>query len=142
MLNTQGKAGLEETHPVCRLKSRHLVVHCIQNAVVFGHHFMHSLGRVQRWHVARLAPTQSSGKSRERVGERAGRLPRVWKLEWSRVWLPGGVQVNADVSRCREGVDISLLNVRALGLRPPPVGQVHQLPCEKRAAIASSSRKR
>ena len=89
-----------------------------------------------------VAPTQSSGKSRERVGERAGRLPRVWKLEWSQVWLPGGVQFDADVSRCREGVDIPLLNVRALGLRQPPVGQVQQLPCEKRAAVASSSRKR
>ena len=76
MLNTQGKAG-----PICRRESRHLVIQCLQNAVFFGHHFMHSLGRVQRWHVARLAPAESSGRSREKVGEKAGQLPKVWKLE-------------------------------------------------------------
>ena len=82
---------------------------------------MHSLSRVQRWHVARLAPAQSSGKSCEKVSERAGQLPRVWKLEWSEVWVPGGVQFNANTSRCRKG------------FRQPPVGQVQQLQSEKRA---------
>ena len=69
----------KQTHPVCRRESRHLAIQRIQNVVFFGHHFVHSLGCVQRCHVARLAPSQSSGKSREKVGERAGRLPRVWK---------------------------------------------------------------
>ena len=51
MLNIQGEAGLEETHPVCWRENRHLVVQSVQNAVFFGHHFMHNLGWVQRWHV-------------------------------------------------------------------------------------------
>ena len=97
---------------------------------------MHSLSRMQRWHVARLAPAQNSGKSREKVSKGAGRLPRVWKLEWSRVWVPGGVQHNANISRCRQGVDVALLNVGALGLRPPPAGQVQQLQSEERAVEA------
>ena len=41
----------------------------------FGHNCMHSLSRVQRRHVARFSPAQKSGKSREKVSERAGRLP-------------------------------------------------------------------
>ena len=49
--------------------------------------------------VARLAPAQNSGKNREKVSERAGQLPRVWKLEWSRIWVRGGVQFNANFSR-------------------------------------------
>ena len=81
MLNTQGDASLEETHPVGRRESRHLVVQCTQNAVSFGHHFVHSLGRVQRWRVARLAPAHSSGNSREKVSEGAGWLPRVMEAE-------------------------------------------------------------
>ena len=56
---------------------------------------MHSLSRVQRWHVARLAPAQSSGKSREEVSERAGRLLGIWKLKWGRIRVPGGVQFKA-----------------------------------------------
>ena len=47
--------------------------------------------------------------------------------------VPGGVQFYVNISRCRKGEDI-LLDVGALGLRPPPVvGQVQQLQCEKRA---------
>ena len=39
----------------------------------FDHNFVHSLSRVQRWHVARLALAQRGGNSRERsVRERAG----------------------------------------------------------------------
>ena len=96
---------------------------------------MHSLSRVQRWHVARLAPAQSSGKSREKVSEKAGRLPRVWKLECSRVWVPGGVQFNANIRRCRKGVDISLLNSDS---DHPRVGQVQQLQSEKAGSGAAS----
>ena len=66
-LDTQRKAGLEETHPVCRRECRQLEVYSIQNAVFSDHNFVHSLSRVQRWHVARLAPAQSGGKSREEV---------------------------------------------------------------------------
>ena len=95
---------------------------------------MHSLSSVQRRHVVRLAPAQNSGKSCEKVSERAGRPPRVWKLEWSRFRVPGGVQFNADVSPCRQGIDITLLNVGALGFPPPPVSQVQQLLTEERAA--------
>ena len=134
-LDIQGQAGLEETHPVCRRENRHLVVQSVQNAVFFGNHFMHNLGCVKRWHVVRLAPAQSIGESREKVGKRTGRLPRllrIWPQGWSLVWVPGGVQFNANVSRCRKGEDISLLNVGALGLRPTPVGEVQQLQCEKR----------
>ena len=42
-----------------------LAVRSVQNAVFFGHHFMHGLGCVQRWHVARLALAERSGESRE-----------------------------------------------------------------------------
>ena len=55
-------------------KSGCLVVHWIQDAVFFGHNFTHSLSRVQKWHVARLAPAQNSDKSRGKVSERAGQL--------------------------------------------------------------------
>ena len=51
----------------------------------------------------------------------------VWKLKWSRVRVPGGVQFNANVSRCSKEVDIALLNVGTTSFRPPPVGQVQQL---------------
>ena len=44
------------------------VIQSFQNVVFFGHHFTHGLGRMQRWHVAKLAPAQCSGKSREEVG--------------------------------------------------------------------------
>ena len=37
---------------------------------------------------------------------------------------------------------VSLLNVGALGHRPPPVGQVQQLQCEKRAVGAASQPQR
>ena len=43
------------------------------------------------------------------------------------------MQFNANASRCRNGVDIRLVNVGALGLRLTPVGGVQQLQCEKRA---------
>ena len=84
----KGKAGLEETHPVCRRESRHLAVLGIQNAVFFGHHFTYSLGRVQSgtlrgWRLPRVAARAV------RRSVRAAQLPRVWKLEWSRVWVPG-----------------------------------------------------
>ena len=36
-----GEAGLKETHPVCRRGDRHLVVQSVQNAVFFGHNFIH-----------------------------------------------------------------------------------------------------
>ena len=88
---------------------------------------------MQRRHVVRLAPAQNSGKSREKVDEGAGRLLTVWKLEWSRIRVPGGVQFDASVNRCRKGVDITHLNVGALSFRPPPVGQVQQLLREERA---------
>ena len=75
------------------------------------------------------------------------RLLRIWPQEWSRVWVPGGVQFDANVSRCRKGEDISLLNAGALVLRPTPVGEVQHLECDKRAVsgkstVASRSRKR
>ena len=79
----------------------------------FGHHFVHSLSRVHRWHVATWAPAQSSGKSREKVGERAGRR-------------------SGPVSRGRKEVDITVINVRVFSFRPPPVGQVKQLMREER----------
>ena len=71
--------------------------------------------------------SRKSGSQRD-----APSLP-VWKLEWSRVWVPGGMEFNATKSRCRKGVDIPLLNVGAFGFRPPPVGQVQQLQSEKRS---------
>ena len=118
-----GEASLQETHPVCRRVGH-------QDARLFGHNFTHSLSRVQRWHVARLAPAKNSSESREKVGDGAGRLPGVWKLGRSQVWLSGKVQLNANTSLCRQG---AVLNVGALGFRPPPVGQVQQLQSEERA---------
>ena len=56
---------------------------------------MHSLSRVQRRHVVRLSPGQKSSKSREKVSNGAGGLPRVWGLRWCRFRVPGGVQPNA-----------------------------------------------
>ena len=46
--------------------------------------------------------------------------------------MPGGVQFDANVSRCCQGVYITIHNVGALSSRPPPVGQVQQLPREER----------
>ena len=47
--------------------------------------------------------------------------------------MPGGMQFNTKRSHYRKGEDILLLNVGALGLRPPAVSQVQQLQCEMRA---------
>ena len=85
-------------------------------------------GTLRFWRL----PAQSTGESREEVVERVGWLLRIWPQEQSRVSAPGGVQFNAHVSHCRKGVDITLLNVGALGLRPTPVGEVQRLQCEKR----------
>ena len=54
---------------------------------------MHSLSRVHRWHVATLAPAQNGGKSREKVREKEGRLPRVWKLNGAGSVYLAGVQL-------------------------------------------------
>ena len=86
-------------------------------------HAQPTSGTLRLWRL----PAQSTGESREEVGERVGWLLRIWPQEWSRVWVPGGVQFSANVSRCRKGVDIPLLNVRAT-----PVGEFQQLQCEKR----------
>ena len=64
MLNTQGEASLEVTPSLLACKSP------LQDAVFFGHNIMHCLSRMQRWHIARLAPDQNSCKSREKVKER------------------------------------------------------------------------
>ena len=50
------------------------------------------------------------------------------------------MQFSANVSRCREGEDIPLLNVWALGLRPTPLSQVEQLQSVKRAVGRQVSR--
>ena len=120
MLNPQEKASLEETH---------------QDAVFFGHNFMHSMSRMQRRHVVSLAGRMS----REKVSKGAGRLQGVWKLTWGRARVPGGVQFNANTSRCRQGIDITLINVGALSFRPPPVGQVQQLLREERTVVRQIS---
>ena len=83
---------------------------------------------------AEVARPIIAGKSHKKVSEKAGRLPKVWKLKWRRVWVPGGVQFLVNTSRGRMGVDTLLLNVGALEFRPPPVGQAQQLQSEKRAA--------
>ena len=67
----------------------------------------------------RLPPTQNSIVSGEKVGEGAGRLLEIWNLKWGRIRVPGGVQFNADVSRCRQGINVTLIDVGALSFRPP-----------------------
>ena len=95
---------------------------------------MHSLSRMQRRNVVRLAPAQNSSESREKISEGAGRLSGIWKLKWDRDRVSGGVQFNADFSRCRQGIDITLIDVGTLSFTPPPVGQVQQLLREERTA--------
>ena len=56
-------------------------------------------GTLRGWRLPRAAASAVT------ASERAGRLPRVWKLKWSRE--PGGVQFNANISRCRQGVGIA-----------------------------------
>ena len=64
---------------------------------------------------------------------KGGRLLEIWKLKWGQVRVSGGVQFNAEKSRCRQGIDITLIDVGALSFRPPPAGQVQQLLREERA---------
>ena len=66
--------------------------------------------------VVRLTPAKKSSESREKVGEVAGLLPGIWELTWSRFRVSCGVQFNADVSRCRKGIDIVDVDVGALSI--------------------------
>ena len=112
MLDPQREANLQETHTVCRRVGHQLVIHRLQDAIFFGHNFMHSVSRTQRRNVVRLAPARNSSECREKVGEGAGCLPGIWKVKWSRIRASGGVQFNANVNRGRKGVDIVDVDVR------------------------------
>ena len=60
------EAGLDETHPVCRRENRpSRSLECPECGILRTPLYMHNQGCVQRWHVVRLAPAQSSGESRE-----------------------------------------------------------------------------
>ena len=64
---------------------------------------------------------QESGNNCEKVGQGAGWLQRVWKLEWSRSWTPLRVQLHVNVNcRCEE-VDILYVNVGISSLCPRSV---------------------
>ena len=76
---------------------------------------MHSLSRMHRRDVVRLAPAKSrqARDVRRSVRERAGcRGSGSWNGAGSGV--PGGVQFNADESRRRRGTDITHIDVGVL----------------------------
>ena len=61
--------------------------------IFFGHNFMDFPSRAQRRKVVRLAPAKNGSDTGEKVDEGAGRLPGIWKLEWSRIKVLCGVAV-------------------------------------------------
>ena len=80
----------------------------------------------------RRAPGEESGDSCEKVGQRAGWLQRVWELEWGRIWIPRGMQLDVNVDCGCEVEDIVDVNVGICSLCPPPVSQVQKLLGEER----------
>ena len=107
MLDSQGEASLEETHPVCRRVGR--------RSLTPGCDILRPQLHAQSGPTAvRLAPATNGSESREKVGEGAGRLPGIWKLKFNQVRVSCGVQFNAEISRCRKGIDIVDVDVGAL----------------------------
>ena len=79
-----------------------LVENKLRDAIFFCDNFMDRPSRVQQRSV-RLACGEESGDSREKVGQGAGWLPRVWELKWSKIWIPCGMQLDVNVLRLRGG---------------------------------------
>ena len=76
----------------------------------------------------RLAPGEESSNSRKKFGEGTGWLPGVWKLKWSRIRIPRGMQLDVSVDCGCEEVDIiDVDDVRVFPFCPPPVSQIQKL---------------
>ena len=69
----------------------------------------------------------------EKVGQGAGWLQRVWKLERGRTWIPLRMQLDANVECGCEEVDVVAVNVGICSLSPPPVSHNQKLLGEKSA---------